>query len=231
MQVGLDIPDEKRGTDEGREDKLYFIRAFFEHFGRKVERLPKLFAGCFSDEAFTLCVVYIDHLASGHYGGDQQNHENFSRALRELGGDPLFAMLHPRVLLEKVKESCPQALPLFESVADKHPSDLLHEAALAQEVRNSDLDESIKQKLKSNLWRASIASICYSEIRGSAVHGPGGGALSFGESIYMGKKGVTVDFHRLYESLLRIYDQINAQSLKSVKWFGNPDYPDLNRTT
>lgn len=231
MQVALDIPDEKGGTDEGREDKLYFIRAFFEAFGCRIERLPKLFAESFGDEAFTLCVMYIDRLASGHYGGDGNSHRSFSSALRELGGDPLFAMLHPRVLLEKAKEFCPDAVPLLESTVKMHPSALLEEVALAQAIRNSNLNESIKHKLRDNLWRASIASICYSRIRGQLVHGPGGGPLSFDQSDYKGQKGVRVDFRLLHEALLRIYDHIKAMSLENAEWFGNPNYPDPNTTT
>ena len=148
--------------NKDQEIKRQFVRHFFEGFGRKVERLPELFEQSFCDEAFTLCVVYIDRLASGRYGGDRRNHENFSRALRELAGNPLFAMLHPRELLEKAKTTFPAALPFLRAVVEKHPGALLEEPALAQAIANSTLDEFTKQNLTANLWRASIASICYS---------------------------------------------------------------------
>jgi hypothetical protein len=233
MQITIEIPDEKGGTEEGWEGILFYIREFFKNFGCKIERLTKLFTESFGDEAFTLCVVYIDHLASGHYGGDQNNHKNFSRALRELGGDPLFAMLHPRELLEKAreyKELGPDAVLLLESAVKAHPSALLEEVSLAEVIRNSSLNEPTKRKLRDNLWRASIASICYSRIRGPLIHGPGSGALSFDESVYMGQKGVKVDFHCLHEALVNIYGQIQAKSIESAEWFGNPNYPDLNMT-
>ena len=101
-----------------QEIKRQFV-GFFEGFGRRVERLPELFEQSFCDEAFTLCVVYIDRLASGHYGGDRKNHENFSRASIELASNPLFGMLHPRELLEKAKTTFPAALPFLRAVVEK----------------------------------------------------------------------------------------------------------------
>ncbi len=217
-------------SDEDREAKLIFIEAFFEEFERRIERLPKLLADSFKDEALTLCVVYIDHLASGHFGGDQSNNENFSRALRTLSGDSLFAMIHPRDLLEKAAGFCHEALPLLESVVQNHPNALLEEALLRRAVQESGLAEPVKQKLNSNLWRASIASICYSHIRGQLVHGPGSGGLLFEDSLYKGKVGVKVDFDLLYRALRSIYDSVKTKSLQNAEWFGNPSYPDRNKT-
>ncbi len=208
-----------------RTPKEDFIRAFFDEFGRKVARLSELFDKSFQDEAFTLCVVYVDRLASGHYGGDPgQNGENFCRALRELGGNPLFAMVHPRELLERTEQKFPDAVALVKSIVEKAPGALFEEAQLARAIENSSLVESAKRNLTANLWRASIASICYSHIRGPEIHGPGSGGLTFSETVYSGKVGVEVDFHTIYDALRSIHEHIKAMSVQTGNWFGNAKY-------
>jgi len=212
-----------------RTPKEQLIRAFFDEFGRKIARLNELFKGSFVDEAFTLSVVYIDRLASGHYGSDPgKNHENFCRALRELSGNRLFDMLHPRELLERTKQKFPHAVDLVRSIVEKNgPGTLLEEIEVARAVKNSSLDASAKRHLAANLWRASIASICYRHIRGPEIHGRGSGGLDFDETIFNGQKGLKVDFHLVYDALCNIYQRIRAISEQTGHWFGNPKYFDL----
>ena len=108
--------------------KSQFIRAFFDAFGHKVGRLPRLFEAGFPEEAFTLCIVYLDRLASGYYRGDPgKNHENFCRALRELSGKPLFALLHPRELSEQAQQHFPNLLPVIALLTLREPLALLDE--------------------------------------------------------------------------------------------------------
>jgi hypothetical protein len=138
--------------------KEELIRAFFDEFGRKLSRLPELFKGSFVDEAFTLSVVYIDRLASGHYGDPGKNHENFCRAPRELSGNPLFALLHPRELLEGTEQKFPRAVKHVRSIVENNAlGALLEDVEVARAVKNSSLDASAKSDIAANLWRASIA--------------------------------------------------------------------------
>jgi hypothetical protein len=162
--------------------KQRFIEAFFDEFERKADRLQKLWSQSFTDEAFTLCLVYIDRLASGHYGGKYgRNRHNFWRAL-------------------------------------------LEEGKLAEDVRASSLMDCEKIKLISNLWGSSIANIAYDYIRNVEVHGPGSGGLSFDESIYQGKTGVTLDFQVFYGALRATLLRVKEVSVKTSQWFGNPNY-------
>jgi hypothetical protein len=196
--------------------KADFIQAFFDEFGRKIGRLSKLFEAGFRDEAFTLCIVYIDRLASGHYGGDPgKNRENFCRALRELSGNPLFAMLHPRELLERTEKKFPGAVPLVKTILEKAPGALLEQAEVARVIKSSSLDESAKLNLTQNLWRASVASICYQHVRGPEIHGPGSGGLDFDETMYNGKRGVKVDSRLVYDALCSIHKRIKDKSVQS----------------
>lgn len=205
--------------------KQQFINAFFERFEEKADRLQRLHSESFADEAFTLCLIYIDWLASGRYGGKYgQNRKNFCRALKELSNNPLFGMIHPRHLMEQTRRICPSIASTIESITSRNPQALLEEEKLANEIRGSSATDSEKTKLISNLWRASIANVLYDCIRNPEVHGLGSGGLSFDESVYQGKVGVSIDFRVFYDAFRAILLRIREISIKSSEWFGNPDY-------
>lgn len=206
-------------------EKQQFIKAFFDGFEAKVGRLKDLRSRSFEDEALTLCLVYIDRLASGHYGGQQgQNRKNFWQALKNVSGNPLFAMIHPRELLEQTRAKCPSAGSLIESIVNRQPGALLKEDDLASEIKGSSLPEPEKIEMISNLWRASMANICYDCIRNAEVHGPGSGGLSFDETVYDGRRGVKLDFDMLYAALSEILKRVVEASIQTSQWFGNPKY-------
>jgi hypothetical protein len=216
----------KGNTQVSLSPKHTIIEAFFREFEKKVSRLKNLRSQSFEDEAFTLCIVYIDRLASGYYGGDVgKNRENFCRALRELTGNPLFAMLHPHELSKQVQDYFPAAMPMITSIRGPQPRALLNEAAVAATIQSSTLRPSEKQKLIQNLWRASIASICYEQVRCPEIHGPGSGGLDFDQTIYQGKEGIQVDFELVYSALSRILKYVGNASVQTGYWFANPKYP------
>jgi len=101
---------------------------------------------------------------------------------------------------------------------------LLKEAKVIRAIRGSFLDESAKRNPTENLWRASMASICYRHVRGPEIHGPGSGGLDFDQTLYNGKKGIRVDFHLVYDALRSIHERIKTESVQSGNWFGNPRY-------
>ena len=207
--------------------KMEFVLAFFDEFRKKVARLSEMYSNSYPDEAFTLCVVYIDRLASGYYGGEAgKNRENFCRALRELSGNPLFAMLHPREMLEQIQRHFPGAVPIINSIVGSQVHSLLDESTVAAAIQSSAMLPSEKQKLIENLWRASIASICYAQIRGPEVHGPGSGGLDFDETVYQGQIGMRIDFELVYTAVSRICEHVRNSSIQSGHWFGNPNYPE-----
>lgn len=70
-------------------DKASFVKAYFEQVKLRIERLAQLRSEkvggvSFKDEAFILCLVYIDSLASCYYG--EANGRTFCKVLRELSG-------------------------------------------------------------------------------------------------------------------------------------------------
>jgi hypothetical protein len=200
------------------------IEAFFKAFKDKIERLRKL-KESYPDEAFTLCLIYIDRLASGHFGGrDSQNRKNFWQAPTHLSGNPLFGMLHPGKLHELAQKHCPTAAAFIASLIGRQPNALLDENQVAEEIRKSTLLDGEKRKLIENLWRSSIANITYDSIRTAEVHGPGSGGLSFDKTLYNGRTGVELTFDTFYEALQRIQQKVSEASLTTGHWFGNPNY-------
>lgn len=207
--------------------KQQAIQSFLTRFSQKIERLSELRSRSFEDEAFTLCLVYIDRLASGHFGGKAgRNREDFWRALKNLSGNPLFGMIHPTRLQELTQRRCPSASSFINAIVGRDPHALLNEDDLAEEIRSSSLLEREKDKLISNLRRASMANIAYDYIRVAEVHGPGSGGLSFDETTYEGKKGVTLDFETFHHVLKQIFTRVADASMDSEQWFGNPNYPE-----
>lgn len=170
-------------------------------------------------------MVYIDRLASGHFGGKEgQNRKNFWRALSELSGHPLFGMLHPKHLQRLTQQYCPSASAFINTIVGRHPDELLEEGKVAEEIRNSSLLEDEKVRLAENLWRASMANIAYDYIRSAEVHGPGSGGLSFDKTVYNGQTGLTLDFKKFFEALNQIFKRVVEFSISSGHWFGNPNY-------
>jgi hypothetical protein len=210
-------------------DKLFFIQAYFDDLSTRIENLKKLSSGqiegqSFRDEALILCLVYIDGLASNYYGEDGIK-ESFCKALRELSGNPLFGKLHVRRLLDP--ENDPHwegAKDGVEKLASENPGELLDETDVANSIRKSGVLEHVQEKLIKNLWRYSIAAICYEMMRNAAVHGLGASTLSFDETIYEGTRGVRLTFTVLHQALVQIAQHISQESIRTGEWFGRKNY-------
>jgi hypothetical protein len=212
-------------------DKAFFVKAYFEQAKLRIERLAtlrteKLVDLSFKDEAFTLCLVYIDSLASCYYG--EANAKTFCRALRELSGNPLFGKLHPQVLLDpdndKYWKNAADPRRAVEELIKKRPGEMFEETEIADIIRKSNMPQSQQEDLIGNLWRCSIGAICYSYMRSAAVHGFGTGPLSFSETLHDGNKGFRLDFDLLYAALQKIGDHVAQVSIEKGEWFGKSDY-------
>lgn len=210
----------------GGSGELSLIRAYLDDFKQKIDRLQELVDKSFCDEALILCVVYIDYLASGRYfDGNENSREKFCRALRELSGNPFFSALHPKALLEEAEKCGGEIQSLMQSIAQQHPKQFLTPDQVVQEIEASSLPDSAKSSLVANLWRASVAAICYDRIRCLAIHGPGRSTkLTFPETAYNGLVTMAIDFDLQYKALQAIFREIEMASLQTGEWFGNSQY-------
>lgn len=144
-------------------DKAFFVTAYFEQATLRIERLAKLHSEklgevSFKDEAFTLCLVYIDGLASCFYG--EANSKTFCKALRELSGNPLFGKLHAQVFLDpdnaKYWRSAIDVKQEVEDLMNKRSGELFDESEVAAIIRKSSMSQWKQEELIGNLWRCSI---------------------------------------------------------------------------
>lgn len=203
-------------------DRL-FVEAFFGEFREKVNRLGIL-SQDFPEEALILCCVYIDNLATGRYFDGRTNaKERFCRALIELSDEPFFAAIHPRVLRDEARkyDSKHQTRfsPLVSSLVEQRPSEFLDSDWLKLEVGATSLKN--KTEFVANLWRSSVAAICYDRIRCQSVHGPGRNIpLSFSSTKCNGKTAPSLGFELLHSALRSIFDEVEGRSLQTGSWFG-----------
>jgi hypothetical protein len=212
-------------------DKTFYMTAFFEEFEEKINRLKILNDADFEDEAKTLCLVYIDRLASGKYfdGQDGNSKKNFCRALRELSSDQFFSAIHPNKLLETVQNSrfkakFTQPVKLF---IQNHVGCFLIVDEIRQEFQKYSLSQEETDSFFNELWRASVAAICYERVRNSAIHDPAGSNmnLSFSETSFEGKQETSVTFERLYGALRSVFTAVKEDSIVTEEWFGNSLFP------
>jgi hypothetical protein len=206
-------------------DKVVFIKAYFDNLAQRIENLAKLNASPeHRDEALILSLVYVDGLASNYYGGEAVK-ENFCKALRELSGNPIFAKLHAKMLLDPSNDKHWQGVkPAIESLVKTKAGELLDESEVAAQIRASGIPQQHQDALIARLWRSSVGAICYEVMRNSAVHGLGTGTLSFDETVYEGKLGFALNFDLLHAALRRMSDHIAKESIQKGEWFGRKDY-------
>jgi len=206
-------------------DKVVFIKAYFDKLAQRIENLVKLNASPeHRDEALILSLVYIDGLASNYFGGEVVK-ENFCKALRELSGNPIFAKLHAKMLLDPSNDKYWQGVkPAIESLVKTKSGELLDESEVAALIRASGMPQQHQDALITSLWRSSVGAICYEVMRNSAVHGLGTSTLSFDETVYEGKLGFTLNFDLLHAALRRISDHVAKESIQKGEWFGRKDY-------
>jgi len=206
-------------------EKVVFIKAYFDKLAQRIENLAKLNASPeHRDEALILSLVYVDGLASNYYGGEAVK-ENFCKALRELSGNPIFAKLHAKMLLDPSNDKHWQGVkPAIESLVKTKAGELLDESEVAAQIRASGVPQQHQDALIARLWRSSVGAICYEVMRNSAVHGLGTGTLSFDETVYEGKLGFALNFDLLHAALRRMSDHIAKESIQKGEWFGRKDY-------
>lgn len=201
------------------------IEAYFRALRRKIEQLPGLYARSFQDEALILCNVYIDWLATGHYGGGRRrNRENFCRALKEFSGNPFFGTFHPSVLREEAQKYCRECVANIEALADTSQSEFLEESKVRAAIEASAVPDGKRGKVLADLWKASMANKTYEWCRNTLIHGPGYITVSFERTTYRGKRDIRLDFELIYGALCNIFARIERLSVQTGQWFGNPSF-------
>lgn len=195
-----------------------FLVSALDELSERIDHLKELKKSSRHQEAFILCLVYIDQLASECYGnGEERNKQNFCQALRELGNDPLFSKIHSRELMEQAQQFKPEVVPALKDLVEDSPSHLICEKEVRNRIAASKLPLEIEKCLSDNLWRASVAAVVYKRLRCSAVHELGWNlSIVFDASESASHPETRIDFDRLHKALRSVFEAVRAKSMAAL---------------
>lgn len=205
------------------EAKRQSIRAYFEEIENRVRFLDELYATDHRQEALLLCCCYIDGLASGLYGPRGGSQERFVRVIREHGGNELLNQVHPVKLRIWLKSTAPTRLQdLREPLADLLSGrELVPEDEFCTHLATRITASQLAQ-LRPQLWRGTLASLAYEQLRSTLVHQLSApDAIDFSLTTFRGERAPSVDFKQLRPVLGRVLETIKARSIEMGKWFGH----------
>ena len=189
-------------------ERRFFITAKLGGLQEKTVFLDSLYSQGHRDEALLLCSCYIDGLAAVLYFPDRiSSHQGFVRVVREHGGDPFLPLVHPRQMLVALSNrKKPVLTAIRESILPLlQGTELVPEGEFLTNAK-SRLDQAKQAKLKSMIWRGTMASFAYQQLRSPVIHelrGPG--AVSFAGTTFHGKPVPLVSFEVLGPVLKSIF--------------------------
>lgn len=204
--------------------KASFIEAYFDDLRRRVEFLPKLHATGYENEALLLCCCYIEGLGSSLYWPDEASARNFVRVLEKQGSEEMLWHIHPRQLLSALEVRMPK---LYQRISDRLAAafatgqDALRTKEEVITLVNDRLTVEEMQQLKGHLWRGTLASLVYSNIRSPLVHGLSASPILLSRTTLRGQQVPVLDFALLYPQLSEILERVRELSVTTNSWFGH----------
>ncbi len=212
------------------ENKRRFIEAYFGEISARAAFLDELRARGHFREALLLCCCYIDGLASGLYGPARGPHENFVRVIRELGGNDVLNRVHPVKLRTWLNSRAPDQLkrlrPPLGDLLDVRELFTVDEFCARAASRLTEPQVSL---LRPELWRGTLASLAYEQLRCALVHHlTAPDAIAFSTTTSDGAAAPEVGFEQLRPVLDHVLDAIARVSVETAKWFGH-DYKYRDR--
>jgi hypothetical protein len=209
-------------TPEDRKAKAEFIDAYFADLERRIALLPRLHAANYKDEALLLCCCYIDGLATNLYWPEEGSARNFVRVLQEHGGEELLCHVHPKELIEAF-DSKRSLRNLAARIAtlwgfNDHRLRALDEAITEL---SGGLAAGEVNRLRTEIWRGTLAHLVYTTIRCQAVHRLGASPLLLSETTLRGQPVPPLDFDLLHPVIGRIREAAASLSTTTNTWFGH----------
>ena len=210
-------------TAADKQAKLEFIGAFFDELDEKAALTEALFKEGHQDEARLLCCCYIEALGNGLYPQQNSGAQAFSLALCGHSGDPDFSLVCPKWLLRSLpfgSASPAASVAAKEALTALTQNEALDETELLAKIGSIASDAT--EFLKREMWRGSVASAVYQDIRSLGVHWFGSpSSLSFETVKRDGKPLAEVGFWKLKNGLDKVIEDARRLSLASGKWFGH----------
>jgi hypothetical protein len=210
-------------TAEDLEAKRLFIDAYFEDLGKKIQFLVTLREDDHEDEAYLLCLVYLEGLSNWLNLPSKDSPRHFSKALTShSGNEELFSLVRPGWLTKALPwGSAPKGLDAALAIANSTLPD--DEWMLPTELLDGvrpHLTADQLTWLEPEVWRGSIANAVYATLRSTGVHYGGvSHGLSF-SSTFHGKAVPRIDFQNLYPALVSLAAHARKVSEETGDWFG-----------
>lgn len=204
--------------------KRDFIRAFFDDAEERAKYLLELRASSHTNEASTLCLVYIDSFSQWLFWPPSRAGRNFVEALVKHGGDSEFALVHPLALIRAfaaIKDPWRTFATRLESLFPGPPYSVYSRADFLTHP-GLGFTQAEAKLLETELWRGSIASVAYTRLRNPSVHNFRRAAeVSFDTTTYQGQPVQPITFSRLHDALMRLIAEARRRSVANNQWFGN----------
>jgi hypothetical protein len=215
---------------ENEHGLVFFAPSYFSIEGERLEFLPRLFEDGHSDEAMTLCLVYIDRYAQLLlWSCDKSNRrlsgKKFVNALVTFGGDPILALIHPVWVIRqfKKKSELQQIACRLKKIIFPGPNyELLIEPDFLAKLATSGLSSTELDQVKPELWRGTIAAVAYYLLRNPSTHKLGAVLnTSFAGSTYGGEPVPDLNFKRLHNAAAKLLDELRRRTDETGQLFGN----------
>jgi hypothetical protein len=203
--------------------KLDYIRDFFNAAESRVHFLNELIAAGHKTEAMILCLVYIDQFAqvlcwpSTALGG-----QNFVTALIRFGKDPFMRLVHPLQAIrscegtKQLKHVATQLAKRFPGPSYELMTVTRFETVLTQLGTDAEFE-----KLRPEIWRATLANIVYEWLRNPIIHGFKTGGVSFPEATYNGQNVPELKTPKLINCVKGLIAEARRRSEAKGQFFGN----------
>jgi hypothetical protein len=147
---------------------------YFDDLDARIETVRLINGESHTDEALLLCCAYLDSLASLRYRNPERSHFYFVKLLGEHGRDQRLGLVHPVQFLHALDE---HRSKWSAEVSTKTKTMLLqlvgalYEASDFRDRLRAVLSVDEQEKIRENLWRGTLASIIYTDVRCELVHG------------------------------------------------------------
>jgi len=210
--------------DADNKVKASVIEAYFDDLKQRIDLLPNLHAAGYTNEALLLCCCYIEGLGTSLYWPDEASARNFVRILEEYGSEETLSHIHPRQLMSVLEERVPQ---LYQRISDRLAAafatsqDALRTKEEVVTLMNHQLTLVEMQHLKNHLWRGTLASLVYSNLRSPLVHRLGASPILLSQTTFRGRPVPILDFTLLYPQLIEILARARQLSVTASSWFGH----------
>ena len=198
------------------------MNQYFGEWESRVAFLDALAAKSHADEALLLACCYVDVFGNNLYGG--AGHRNFVRVLVQHGGNPALGLIHPSQVHNWLVSSdavwCKDLHSKLDGHLKKLTGQLFTDAEFALAVQPPLMAEEV-EKIRPHLWRGTLASVIYTNVRCEAVHSFPPVRVSFGLTTFGGKPLEPLDYTSIAPAVKSILAYVKATSLESGKYYGH----------